>query len=145
MFGSPPPMSMSEPITDAKAMTTIAPRRMKIPPIRDNTNAAVGFSAIATSPYILRVVSKYHYKSIVDAARGETLWGPHTLSGVTPCTRGDSPMVQGYCVKCRAKREIKNPVAVKLKNGKPAMKENIPASGPQRMQIGPAKKARPLG
>src|SRR5256886_17498592 len=107
-------MSMSEPITDAKAMTTIAPRRMKIPPIRDNTNAAVGFSAIATSPYILRVVSKYHYKSIVDAARGETLWGPKTLSGVTPCTPRDSPMVQGYCVECPAKPAVKNPVRVEL-------------------------------
>src|SRR2546430_14282464 len=129
-------MSMSEPITDARAMTTIAPRRMKIPPIRDNTNAAVGFSAIATSPYILRVVSKYHYKSIVDAVRGETLWGPHTLSGVTPCTRGDSPMVQGYCVKCRAMREIKNPAAVKLKNGKPAMNGKCPACGTSMMRIG---------
>src|SRR3989454_12223393 len=100
-------MSMSEPITDAKAMTTIAPRRMKIPPIRDNTNAAVGFSAIATSPYILRVVSKYHYKSIVDAARGERLQGQHNLSGDNPCTRREYPMVQGYFVNHRAKRQIK--------------------------------------
>src|SRR3989475_5341867 len=120
-------MSMSEPITDARAMTTIAPRRMKIPPIRDNTNAAVGFSAIANSPYILRVVSKYHYKSIVDAARGERLQGPHNLSGVTPCTRGDSPMMQCYCVKCRAKRAIKNPVPVKLKNAQPATQGTCPA------------------
>src|SRR5437867_12435770 len=120
-------MSMSEPITDARAMTTIAPRRMKIPPIRDNTNAAVGFSAIPNSPYILRVVSKYHYKSIVDAARGETLWGQHTLSGVTPCTRGDSPMVQGYCVNCRAKREIKNSVAANPNSGRHAMKAESPA------------------
>src|SRR3989442_15174991 len=105
-------MSMSEPMTDARAMTTIAPRRMKIPPIRDNTNAAVGFSAIATSPYILRVVSKYHYKSIVDAARGETLWGPHTLSGVTPFTRGDSPIVKGYFVKLPTKTMCKKPFYV---------------------------------
>src|SRR2546425_581066 len=117
MFGSPPPRTMNEPITEARAMPTIAPSRIKIPPIRDNTNAVVGFSAIANSPYILRVVSKFHYKSIVDTVRGERLSGPHTLSGVTPCTRGDSPMVQGYCVKCRAKREIKNPIAVKRASG----------------------------
>src|SRR5207245_1971255 len=38
-------------------------------------------------------------------------------------------MVQGYCVKCRAKREIKNAVAVKLKNGKTAMKDKCHACG----------------
>jgi Domain of unknown function (DUF5679) len=65
--------------------------------------------------------------------------GPHTLSGVTPCTRGDSPMVQGYCVKCRAKREIKDAVAVKLKNGKPAMKGKCPVCGTTIMRIGAAK------
>src|SRR5207244_4617980 len=111
-----PPITMNEPMADMIAITTIAPSRMKIPPIRDNTNAAVGFSAIANSPYILRVVSKYHYKSIVDATRGERLRGPHTLSGVTPCTRGDSPMVQGYCGKCQAKRQIENTGACTLQH-----------------------------
>ena len=52
---------------------------------------------------------------------------------------GDSPMVQGYCVKCRAKREIKNAVAVKLKNGKPAMKGKCPVCGTTMMRIGAAK------
>src|SRR5207245_11641776 len=133
------PRTMNEPITEARAMTTIAPSRIKIPPIRDNTNAAVGFSAIANSPYNLRVVSKFHYKSIVDTVRGETCWGPHTLSGVTPCTRGDSPMVQGYCVKCRATREIKNPIAATLKNGKPEMKGKCPVCATAMMRLGAAK------
>ena len=31
-------------------------------------------------------------------------------------------MVQAYCVKCRAKTEIKDPKEVKLKNGRPAVK-----------------------
>ena len=31
-------------------------------------------------------------------------------------------MVQAYCVKCRAKRDIKDPKEVKLKNGRPAVK-----------------------
>jgi DNA polymerase II large subunit len=53
--------------------------------------------------------------------------------------RGDSPMVQGYCVKCRAKREISNAVAVKLKNGKPAMKGKCPVCGTTIMRIGAAK------
>ena len=30
-------------------------------------------------------------------------------------------MVEGYCVKCKAKREMKDAKSVTLKNGKPAM------------------------
>jgi hypothetical protein len=30
--------------------------------------------------------------------------------------------MEAYCFKCRAKREIKNPTQVVLKNGKPAVK-----------------------
>lgn len=47
-------------------------------------------------------------------------------------------MVQGYCVKCRSKREIKDAVAVKLKNGKPAMKGKCPVCGTTIMRIGAA-------
>lgn len=61
------------------------------------------------------------------------IWGPSFRAG------GDSPMVQGYCVKCRAKREIKDAVAVKLKNGKPAMKGKCPVCGTTIMRIGAAK------
>ena len=45
----------------------------------------------------------------------------------------------GYCVKCREKREIKGAVAVKLKNGKPAMKGKCPVCGTTMMRIGAAK------
>ncbi len=64
-----------------------------------------------------------------------------TIFILGPCFRtvGDSPMVQGYCVKCRAKREISNAVAVKLKNGKPAMKGKCPVCGTTMMRIGAAK------
>lgn len=57
------------------------------------------------------------------------------------CTRGagEDPMVQGYCVKCRAKRDIRDAVAVKLKNGKPAMKGKCPVCGTTIMRIGAAK------
>ena len=48
-------------------------------------------------------------------------------------------MVQGYCVKCRAKREIKDAVEVKLKNGKPAMKGKCPVCGTTMMRIGAGK------
>ncbi len=70
---------------------------------------------------------------------GMTFSLPHLLSGGTCCLVGDSPMVQGYCVKCRAKREISSAVAVKLKNGKPAMKGKCPVCGTTIMRIGAAK------
>jgi hypothetical protein len=37
--------------------------------------------------------------------------------------------VEAYCVKCREKREIKDPVEVTLKNGRPALKGTCPVCG----------------
>jgi len=56
----------------------------------------------------------------------------------TMCQQGDSPMVQAYCVKCRAKREMADPKKVKLKNGKPAMKGKCPKCGTTLFRIGAA-------
>jgi len=36
-------------------------------------------------------------------------------------------MVQAYCMKCRSKKEMKDPKSITMKNGKPA--ENIFAAG----------------
>jgi len=38
-------------------------------------------------------------------------------------------MVEGFCVKCKAKREIQNPTNITLKNGKPAIKGTCPVCG----------------
>lgn len=35
----------------------------------------------------------------------------------------------GYCVKCKAKKEIQNSVKVTMKNGRPAIKGNCPTCG----------------
>lgn len=45
-------------------------------------------------------------------------------------------MVQAYCVKCRAKREMKDPKKVTLKNGKPATKGSCPVCGTGMFRIG---------
>ncbi len=45
-------------------------------------------------------------------------------------------MVQAYCVKCRAKREMADAKKVKLKNGKPAMKGKCPKCGTTLFRIG---------
>jgi len=45
-------------------------------------------------------------------------------------------MVTAYCVKCKAKREMKNPKKVKMKNGKPATKGVCPKCGTALYRIG---------
>ena len=45
-------------------------------------------------------------------------------------------VVQAYCVKCRTKREIKDPQSVTLKNGKPATKGTCPTCGTNMFRIG---------
>ncbi|MGQ9719375.1 MAG: DUF5679 domain-containing protein [Nitrososphaerales archaeon] len=47
-------------------------------------------------------------------------------------------MVQAFCVKCKAKREIKDPKPVKLKNGRPAIKGTCPVCGTTIYRIGKA-------
>ncbi len=45
-------------------------------------------------------------------------------------------MAQAYCFKCRTKREIKNPVKITLKNGRPATRGVCPACGTRVFRIG---------
>jgi Domain of unknown function (DUF5679) len=37
--------------------------------------------------------------------------------------------VEAYCVKCRQKREIKDPTEITMKNGRPAMEGTCPVCG----------------
>ncbi len=45
-------------------------------------------------------------------------------------------MTTGYCVKCRAKREIKNPKSTTMKNGRPAIKGTCPTCEAKMFRIG---------
>jgi len=47
--------------------------------------------------------------------------------------------VTGYCVKCREKRDMKDPEVVTLKNGKPACKGICPTCGTKMFRIGKIK------
>lgn len=49
---------------------------------------------------------------------------------------------EAYCVKCRAKREIKNPEQVTMKNGRPATKGTCPVCGTALFRIGGGKSAK---
>ena len=46
--------------------------------------------------------------------------------------------MDAYCFKCRAKREIKNPKRVTLKNGKPATRGICSVCGTKVFRIGKA-------
>jgi len=50
----------------------------------------------------------------------------------------EAEAMQGYCVKCKAKREIKNAKAVTMKNGRPANQGVCPVCGTKMFKIGKA-------
>jgi len=57
-------------------------------------------------------------------------------SGTESIPIGGHNMVQGYCVKCKAKREMQDAKKVTLKNGKPATKGTCPKCGTKMFRIG---------
>lgn len=52
--------------------------------------------------------------------------------------KGEVNMVQAYCVKCRAKKEMKDPKSITMKNGKPATQGTCPTCGTKMFRIGKA-------
>jgi DNA-directed RNA polymerase subunit RPC12/RpoP len=46
--------------------------------------------------------------------------------------------VEGYCVKCRAKKQIKNAKEITMKNGRPATEGVCPDCGTKIFKIGKA-------
>jgi len=46
--------------------------------------------------------------------------------------------MEAYCVKCRAKKEIKDPKPITMKNGTPASQGTCPTCGTQMFRIGKA-------
>jgi RNase P subunit RPR2 len=48
-------------------------------------------------------------------------------------------MAEAYCVKCKAKKEMKDAQEVKMKNGRPAMKGTCKDCGTGMYKILPSK------
>jgi hypothetical protein len=46
------------------------------------------------------------------------------------------PAKEGYCVKCKAKKEMKDPKAIVMKNGRPATQGICPSCGTKMFKIG---------
>lgn len=45
-------------------------------------------------------------------------------------------MTEGYCMKCREKRQIKDAKKITMKNGKPATQGSCPVCGTKVFRIG---------
>ena len=50
--------------------------------------------------------------------------------------KGEVDLMQAYCVKCRAKREMKDAKSITMKNGKPATQGVCPVCGTKMFRIG---------
>jgi len=44
--------------------------------------------------------------------------------------------MQAYCMKCRTKRDMKDPKNITLKNGRPATRGTCPVCGTKMFRIG---------
>jgi predicted GH43/DUF377 family glycosyl hydrolase len=60
---------------------------------------------------------------------------PPAAAGITPVTPVKAKRIRAYCMKCQAKREMKNPVAITLKNGRPAIQGICPKCGTKMFRI----------
>ncbi len=47
--------------------------------------------------------------------------------------------MEAYCVKCKSKKQMKNPQHVTMKNGKPATQGTCPDCSTKMFKIGAAK------
>ncbi|MGA7249589.1 MAG: DUF5679 domain-containing protein, partial [Candidatus Cybelea sp.] len=55
-----------------------------------------------------------------------------------PQTEVPELAAEAYCVKCKAKREIKDAVQITMKNGRPAVEGKCPVCGTKMFKIGSA-------
>jgi len=57
-------------------------------------------------------------------------------NGLFSITKKEVKTMQAYCVKCRAKREMRNARAIIMKNGRPATQGICPTCGTKMFRIG---------
>ena len=50
--------------------------------------------------------------------------------------------MEAYCLKCREKREMKDPTPITMKNGKPATQGTCPNCGTKMFKIGKQEAAK---
>jgi len=73
-----------------------------------------------------QTATKYNRRELLTSD-GRILYASHQKGGNS---------MQAYCVKCRAKREMKDAKAITMKNGKPATQGMCPVCGTKMFRIG---------
>jgi len=71
----------------------------------------------------------------VDASTNPPHTAPHYRLGAWCVMGGTSLMAEGYCVKCKAKKEIADGVEEVMKNGRKAIKGKCPTCGTVMFKI----------
>ena len=71
----------------------------------------------------------------IDWPVGRTLSYGRDRSGAWSVADGNSYMAEGYCVKCKAKKEIVDGVEEVMKNGRKAIKGKCPTCGTVMFKI----------
>jgi predicted GH43/DUF377 family glycosyl hydrolase len=69
-----------------------------------------------------------------EEVAGLTVVPPRQV-GIITVTPPRTEPITAYCMKCQAKREMKNPLAVILKNGRPAIQGTCPVCGSRMFRI----------
>ncbi len=57
-------------------------------------------------------------------------------NGLSFLTKKGGNLMEAYCVKCRAKREMRDTKSIVMKNGKPATQGVCPQCGTKMFRIG---------
>jgi NAD-dependent SIR2 family protein deacetylase len=57
-------------------------------------------------------------------------------NGLSLPLRKEGSLMEAYCMKCRAKREMKDAKKITMKNGKPATQGVCPKCGTKMFRIG---------
>jgi hypothetical protein len=72
----------------------------------------------------------------IEAIMKTKNWDHQSVHAVSP---EDAPNINAYCVKCRAKREMKEVMHISLKNGKPARMGKCVKCDTRMFRIGSGK------
>jgi len=62
--------------------------------------------------------------------------GGNSLSYIPVIPKREVKLMQAYCMKCKAKREMKDARSITMKNGRPATQGVCPACGTKMFRIG---------
>ncbi len=96
----------------------------------DRTGVTANWSVCGENGEILEVIAGCCFCLTID------ITGRNGLFFVTKVTKKGGKPMQAYCVKCRAKREMKDAKAITMKNGKPATQGVCPTCGTKMFRIG---------